>query len=331
MVSPLPYNKNSPEELYEFLIHLETTDLVPEQLLEYMGVLIDLSFDLRRKEGLELAIKWGGEIEQKGLDQVNLPLLHYFRANAWSCLRNMLVHFEKKYSGWDWEQEEAEKEIFYLRSALIESAFKNLDPYRQCQILTNLGNIYDTIGRFVEAQEYWTRALTINPQFGMASGNRGLGLWHYASALYDPGHATVFLKLALNDLNRSLETPTDDPTAKVIYKQKRDEILSWSPKVATEEFNLSDFSLGETDDEIGYRKWCLQNRLFLNPLNDLGAFPIAAADVFSLPDIVYKIEEGPYYHGFFDQLKQEYVSARYAYYQGTTVQEVHFSDKDVLI
>lgn len=331
MFSPLPYNKNSPEELYEFLIHLETIDLVPQQFLEYMGVLIDLSFDLRRKEGLELAIKWGNEIEQRGLDQVNFPLFHYFRANAWSCLWNILVHFEKKYSGWDWEQEEAEKEIFYLRSALIEPTFKNLDPYRQCQILTNLGNTYDTIGRFVEAQEYWGRALAINPQFGMALGNRGLGLWHYASSLYDPGHATVFLKFALNDLNHSLETQTDDPGAKVIYKGKRDDILSRSPKLATEEFNLSDFSLGEKDDEIQYRKWSLKNRLFLNPLNDLGEFPIAATDIFSLPDIVYKIEEGPYYHGFFDQLKQEYVSARYAFYQGTTIREVHFSDKEVLI
>ncbi len=228
-------------------------------------------------------------------------------------------------------KEEAEKEIFYLRSALIDSAFKNLDPYRQCQILTNLGNTYDTIGRFVEAQEYWGRALAISPQFGMALGNRGLGLWHYASSLYDPGHATVFLKFALNGLNQSLKTQTDDPDAKVIYKRKRDDILSRFPKLATEEFNLSDFSLGETDDEIRYRKWCLKNRLFLNPMNDLGDFPIAATDVFSLPDIVYKFEEGPYYHGFFDQLKQEYVSARYAFYQGTTIREVHFSDKEVLI
>ncbi len=331
MFSPLPYNKKSPEDLYEFLIHLETTDLIPEQHLECMGVLIDLSFDLRRKEGLELAIKWGDAIAQRGLDQANLPLFHYFCANGWSCLWNILVHFEKKYSGWDWEQEEAEKEIFHLRSALIEPAFKNLDPYRQCQILTNLGNRYDTIGRFVEAQEYWGRALTVNAQFGMALGNRGLGLWHYASSLYDPGHATVFLKFALNGLNQSLKTQTDDPDAKVIYKRKRDDILSRFPKLATEEFNLSDFSLGETDDEIQYRKWCLENRLFLNPLNDLGDFPIAATDIFSLPDIVYKFEEGPYYHGFFDQLKQEYVSARYAFYQGTTIREVHFSDKEVLI
>ena len=154
------------------MLQTETVDLVPEQLLEYMGVLVDLSFDLKRKEGLELAIKWGDQIEKRGLDQANLVLFHYFRANAWSCLWNILVHFEKKYSGWDWEQEEAEKEIFYLRSALIESAFTNLDPYRQCQILTNLGNTYDTIGRFVEAQEYWGRALAINPQFGMALGNR---------------------------------------------------------------------------------------------------------------------------------------------------------------
>jgi len=92
---------------------------------------------------------------------------------------------------------------------------------------------------------------------------------------------------------------------------------------------MESFSLGDSNDEINYRKWCLRNRLFLNPLNDLGPYPIAATDVFSLPSVVVDIGEGPYYPGYFNQMKQEFASARYLYYEGITADEPHFSDKEV--
>jgi hypothetical protein len=39
----------------------------------------------------------------------------------------------------------------------------------------------------------------------------------------------------------------------------------------------------------------------------------------------------PPYIGFFNQMKQEFVSARFSYYEGITAQGVHFSDRDVLL
>jgi hypothetical protein len=43
------------------------------------------------------------------------------------------------------------------------------------------------------------------------------------------------------------------------------------------------------------------------------------------------IEEGPYYPGYFNQMKQEFVSARYLYYEGISSRQPHFSDRDVLL
>ena len=43
---------------------------------------------------------------------------------------------------------------------------------------------------------YWGQALTLEPKFGMAVGNRGCGLETYARALYDPGHQMLFVKFA---------------------------------------------------------------------------------------------------------------------------------------
>ncbi len=91
------------------------------------------------------------------------------------------------------------------------------------------------------------------------------------------------------------------------------------------------FSLGKSKKEIAYRKWCLNNKLFINPLNDLGPYPIAATDVLHTPSITVKIDEGPYYEGYFNQLKQEFVSARYLYYEGINSYRPHFSDKDVFL
>jgi len=87
----------------------------------------------------------------------------------------------------------------------------------------------------------------------------------------------------------------------------------------------------DNSDEGVYRKWVLDNNLFLNPLNDLRKEPLAATDPFHLPNIVTSINTGPKYQGMYNQMKQEFVSARFMLYEGITSQGTHFSDKDVLL
>jgi hypothetical protein len=63
-------------------------------------------------------------------------------------------------------------------------------------------------------------------------------------------------------------------------------------------------------DNTPLRRWLLQNRLYVNPLNDLGPFPEAAADVLmTLP--LEKVPAGsPLLHDHFSLLKQEFTCAR---------------------
>jgi hypothetical protein len=84
-------------------------------------------------------------------------------------------------------------------------------------------------------------------------------------------------------------------------------------------------------EETAYRKWCARERLFLNDLNDLGALEIAMADVLTLPTFTTALNEGPSLLGFFNQLKQEYVAARWLAYEGIHRHEVHFSDREVTL
>ena len=317
------------EATYQSLISLENLKgLTNEIALERIGQLTDLSLDLQKTSGLRHAIELSEELQKRRLNARQLAISHYFLANAWANLRTLL-RTEK--DEWDWEQKEVEMEIIHLRMALKEKGLHELPDLRACQILTNLGNLLDHVGRFVEAIEYWDRALKRLPSFAMARGNIGIGLITYAKALYDQGHRSIFLKQAHTDLKKAISSE--------LHKDARegfDRNLVWIESVLSSEFinkdlDLHSFSLGVSEQEIRYRRWCLENRLFLNPLNDLGSYPIAARDVLTTPSIAVKIGQGPYYPGYFNQMKQEFVSARYQYYEGISSKLPHFSDREVIL
>ena len=316
----------TPEETYNSLMSTENLEgLTTEKALALIARLTDLSFDLRKVEGLQHSIKLSEELQKSSLSDEQRAKSQYFLANAWSYLKTLSrVGTDKS---WDWEQEEIEKEILHLRTALKTGS---LPKDLMCPILTNLGNVMNETGRFVEAIEYWDSALSVSSSFAMARGNRGFGLSYYARSLYDTGHYGVFLKHAHANLKEALLSSDLDGGDRHGFTKMRD----WIESVISPEevdMDMESFSLGNSDEESRYRKWCLKNRLFLNPLNDLGPYSIAAIDVFSLPSIVVDIDEGPYYPGYFNQIKQEFVSARYLYYEGVHSENPHFSDREVLI
>lgn len=123
-----------------------------------------------------------------------------------------------------------------------------------------------------------------------------------------------------------------EPKAKDSYRDSYTWIQSiLAPEVLNKEPEMSAFSLGDSENEIKYRKWCLENRLFMNPLNDLGPYPIAGRDILTTPSMTLDVGVGPYYQGFYNQMKQEFVSSRYLYYEGINSAEPHFSDKEVFL
>lgn len=318
------------EETYKSLISVEKLEgLTAEDALEHIGLLTDVSFDLRLTEGLKCAIQLSEELQKRQLNAGQLATLNYFVANAWANLRK-LKRLDKDKS-WEWEQKETEKEIIHLRLALDEEGLRQLPDERICQILTNLSNHMDYVGRFVEAVEYRDRALAKLPSHSMARGNRGRGLADYARSLYDQGHVTLFLKHAYSDIKIALLSELHEGARNYfdMYRMKIESVMF--PEHLNEVFDMCSFSLGSSGQEIQYRQWCLNNKLFLNPLNDLGPFPIAAQDILTTPSIVMDIDKGPYYFGYFNQIKQEFVSARYLYYEGINAKNLHFSDKQVLL
>jgi len=168
----------------------------------------------------------------------------------------------------------------------------------------------------------------------MARGNRGFAGGLYAGMFYDDGHALTFFRFAHADLATASSGGgyiiPDAREAFEEYKVKLESVVG-SPEERCKVPNLFGFELGDTPEETRYRRWCLRHRLFLNPLNDLGPYPIAARDVLHMPPIVTDVDTGPKYHGAFNQLKQGFVSARFQLYDGLHFDKPHFSDRDVML
>jgi tetratricopeptide (TPR) repeat protein len=230
--------------------------------LTNLGALIDLSHDLKKPDGLRLATKLAGTASERNLNSEQRSLCHYFYANAWAGLRDLAPSLalstdaDKRKANldyaWKWEQSETEKEIFHLRSALNEEAFRSLPTTRRCQVFTNLGNLYDTVGRAVEALELWGQAIAADPSFGMAYGNRRIGLADYGESLYDNGHRYIFFRFALLDLERALTTELH-PDARRDFNKKKEKItVVLTPEHQLSSMDLDGFPLGDSEQEIQY-------------------------------------------------------------------------------
>jgi hypothetical protein len=321
-------------ERLDTLLLVETEALTLEHgALDYIGELIDVSGDVASEVGLRQALDLANKFLAAGLQARDEALLLYFVGNAWQSLAD-INYPPGSETRWSWEQPEAEKSLVAFRRARASTGFLELPLMFRCSILTNVANFYSFIGRSAEAIECWDEALTLMPAFGMARCNRAYGINKYASTLYDTGHQRVMLQYSLRELCTGLSDEHLFPASRarfVAIEAKTREYLARTCRDCACDQLGKEFSLGATEDEVAYRRWSLSNRLFLNPLNDLGPYSIAAHDVLGAPSIVVAIEEGPYYPGFFDQMKQEYVSARYLLWEGQRNRTVHFSDREVLL
>lgn len=102
-------------------------------------------------------------------------------------------------------------------------------------------------------------------------------------------------------------------------------------EVVGKSLHLDEHRLGDTVEEQEYRRHMLHEGLFLNPLNDLGFHSIAAQDIFVLPTFTTGLDEPPTLIGLFNQMKQEFISARWLLYDGMAADTLHFADRDVVL
>jgi hypothetical protein len=310
--------------------------------IENLGHEIDCALDNNNQEHLLKIIDQYEYHIDESLDSKNDTVLCYFIANVYSGLRKA-NHLDDIDSIWAFDQTEIYKEIFFLRKAKNSQWFSQLSIEYQCSILTNLANVFNHIGRTIYALSLYDEVLSIEPRFFMAILNKGIALETLAIHDYDPGHKTLLAKLAHQSLLNGCDLLSkqvdilkpENKFYKKFLQETLDKILRIDVQIGqclNEDNSLNDHSLGYSQDEQFYRKWCLENNLFLNSMNELGKNSIAAHDPLNLPNLVRPINlQVPHEITQFNILKQEFITFRALTFQSISKHDSEFYDSETCI
>lgn len=204
-----------------------------------------------------------------------------------------------------------------LARRFYRQAIKLLQPHHYslglaCHSWTNYGNSLDTIGRAVEAIHAYDCALRIQPEMGMALGNKGVAISYLAPLM--SGHTHLFFIEAIRLLKKALDQPIL-PEARMGFAAKLTQLDSlveqhgeMRPEETTGIAPTSDFHRFLCD-------FCARHDLFLNPVSFLGdrgeAFygdPMFISTMFAKIDDRDKFDR---YITFLNEIKQDYVLGRY--------------------
>lgn len=302
---------------------------------ELYASLVDAASDTRSEDELTRLIALGPKVEEASSGWPVCWVL-YCTANAWSALYTIRRYPKHAFS---WEQPELVNQIFCLRSALQRATVEELPLPRRAQIRINLANAFNSAGRIIDALDQWRAALHDRPGIAMAFGSRGLGLLYYGRHLYDSNHMFWFLDEARRNLKAAVmigvgRDEATYPEAIEHFSSELTQLQAFLKRAGCpdeiDQAALDEHSLGKTQQERSYRQWCLDRRLFLNPMNDAFAASIAAHDPLGLPTHI-ATGVGITYLAFFNQMKQEYTYARWCLYAGSTAEKVHCADREVLL
>ncbi|GMN11362.1 hypothetical protein MTsPCn9_10310 [Croceitalea sp. MTPC9] len=297
----------------------------PEDIVISLQTLFESGRGMKDSDYIEKGLALGKDVNFEDFYVEQLQAFHFNMANGWSYLhehRQVQTNLEIG----DFQPKELEQQIFHLRMALSVSQYWH-DPQRKCEVLTNLGILFNTIGRFSEALQYYRRAFEIIPEFGQTMASYAHTILGYSRFLYDGAQQGYFFKMAYEAFGKALEGELYAETRTSVI-EIRGNIESLFPNDELgHDYGEGSFDLGNGPEEVVYRKWVLNNGLFLNPINDLSKESIAAHDCLLLPTLKAEDNRPEFHQMQFNQMKQEFVSARYIYYEGLVHAKPHFSDK----
>jgi hypothetical protein len=295
-----------------------------------LGSKIDNAYDNRNADLLVKIIQKTEQYRKENLNNDEIAVLDYFVGNAWSGLDTIRNYTENNV--WLYERIEKINAIKFFRKCISnnnvsEKTKKNIF----IQAYTNLGNLFSESGRIIYAIESWKRALDIFPSFGMAGANLCHGLIYYANTLYDQNHKALLLHQSYDGLMLFLKCKDIYENARIAFDADVQGIkVALDKDFLEKKIEFKNYSLGRSVKEQEYHKWVLKNSLYLNPLNDIFYNSAITHDVLHLPSMITREYTAPIFHGFFNEIKQEFITARYLFYtykNEIPENKIHYSDK----
>ena len=292
------------------------------------GLLIDIG----SASNDENVISEGVNLLQKNLEEIvrNKKLAasaYYNLANGFHGLFNVKRRNNTSYGYFDETEIDKAKELF--RKALEQETD---NQHFVSEMYVNLGNCFDEVGRAVEAQECYDEALRRNPEHGMALGNKGQGLFHYA--VLSDEHLGTFMKEAYILLSKALEkgvppeaAPTFANYIKIIEQNVKSKQLFDKP------LEYPGYKIvAETTFEQFLIEFCLEHKLYLNLCNFCQKCDAAIGDTVVIRKMIAKPNEKSFFllSSYLNHIKQDYVTARFllvlSRYKGISLD---FVDKNV--
>lgn len=238
------------------------------------------------------------------------------------------------------DEESLKKQIYFFRKSISQLEALECSEHKfalyvktyKTNAYVNYGNVLCRCGRIIAAIYQYKKAVELQPTFGMALGNLGKAYMDYSLMEFDPGHQEYFHHFSYTHFQRALECtdPNTYPEARAFFANRANQYRpEYVESFLSKELSIPQIRIREKQ-ELAYREWAVENNLFLNTLNDLPPAELCfACDVLQLPGMVVSLDAKPVFHGMFNQIKQEYIFARYQYY--SALQETrrpHYADKD---
>lgn len=288
---------------------------------------IDAAFDEKDEKSLRnLIAEINTLLSEDNCHDVFKQILYYDLGNAYSSLDVLQNRNTDKV--WAYNNQENLCAIKAYRKCIkISSCEYDSKNEILTQCYTNIGNMFSQSGRTIYAINSWKHALSIAPDFGMTYGNLGISLVEYGKSFYDEGHADLVYKQAYTFLKKAVASKDVYAEAKNAFMRCKQLMESrFSSDFLDDKQSFPNYFKNVSEQESVYKKWLLTNTLFLNPLNDLYCESFVAHDVIHLPNIIMSAMEFPKYHRAFNEIKQQYVSARFMYYDYLQRSDV---DKDL--
>lgn len=257
--------------------------------------------------------------------------------DSFTCLSNYM-RLQYKVLSKDEKEHLTEKIIYLCRKSLnIMNAYKkkNIEDVDELAhfrgiyypTIVNYCNVLFNIGRLPKA--IYTIKPIADKNFGMAIGNLGMELFDYAYFEHDNYNQRVIYSIAKQLLIEAIDIsdPSVHDGARRAFQKKLDQLTNIPDSCPEIKNNQNDNA-----QATKYYDWVSNNGLALNTINDATYSNFLGNDSLHLPNMLVSIKEkSPRYHGIFNQIKQEYVSARYLLYEGIIGNETHFSDSGVYL
>ena len=167
-------------------------------------------------------------------------------------------------------------------------------------VKTNYCNLLISIGKYSSAIFEMRKLAT--SQVGMAIGNLGTEIFYQSKIDI------------LDEIDNFNPYDTEYNVESILKKDRLDD---------------HNFTNNITNED--YWDWVAENSLALNTINDIDYMAKNNQDTLHLPNILTSINDHSSFYGIFNQIKQEYCSARYILYEGMYNNKNHFSDENVCL